>query len=233
MRPTLLDYCFHLPILSIQIFVFYAFFFIQGAIAAPTPLSQVEFDRLEESTVYLKRPAGSTLPPSFKTDLFDVSYVGTLHPSDGTLPYIFLSGKHCQNCSEDRGIFAVRPLQNKPTSFIYPGKIFDYQKRNLVFESRAFLGKCVPHKGDVFIVFQSEQVDRHGMQPSVFIAEAAKYFLDETLFEGHFSSKRKRNWVSVKGPVPSISTTLALVKKKSCIEIEGRNRFTPKVTAQP
>lgn len=83
-------------------------------------------------------------------------------------------------------------------------------------ESRAFFGRCLATRAadeedDVYIVFQKERVDRHhGLQSSVFVANASADFLREKLIE--------------RG-MPSLSRTLTLVKMKKCHEIPGRSRM--------
>jgi hypothetical protein len=168
------------------------------------------FDHMEEDTIFLKSPAQDSKLRSIKTNLYDLTYLGTLRPADKGLPYFLFSGKPCQNCLDDRAIFSVRPNGEKHNSFVFPGKIIDPKTKALVLESRAFFGKCLPRKGDVYVVFQREKIDRRRfLQPSVFIAEAASDHLEEVLLERR---------------LPSIRTTLQMVKKGSCREVQGRNR---------
>ena len=82
-------------------------------------------------------------------------------------------------------------------------------------DSRAFFGHCLATRmgsrdedDDIYIVFQRERVDRHGMMSSVFVANASSDFLREKLIE--------------RG-MPSLSRTLWLIKMKKCHEIQGRS----------
>ena len=177
---------------------------------APLPVSKVTFDRFEANTLFFKNENGAA-PKPVKTQLAEVLYLGTLNPPKGGLPYFLFSARSCQECLEDKAIYAIQPTsEGKPTSFVYPGKILDPKDKELLLEARAFYGKCLPHKGDVYVVYQKEKVDRrHQMQPSVFVAEPTENSLEEKLIERHF---------------PKLPTTLQLVKKKSCVEISGRNR---------
>jgi hypothetical protein len=177
----------------------------------PSPIEQVTFDRLEQDTVYFKAPEGAPLPQPLKTNLFDLSYLGILKPSEGGAPYFLFTGKPCQSCLDDKAIYALRPNSTKPTTFVSPGKIIDPKNKGLLLESRAFYGKCLPRRGDVYVAFQKERVDRkRGLQPSVFVAEAGKDYFDENLIERR---------------LPSVKTTEQLVKRKTCWEIAGRNRL--------
>lgn len=179
-----------------------------------TAPNRFEFDRIEQSTLYYK-PANSTSVESLKTHLFELNYLGTLQPSSPEANNYFLfSGKTCQDCLEDKGIFAINPAEQKPVGFVYPGKVFDPKNHALLLEARAFYGKCLHGHGDVYVVFQKERIDRRAhLQESVFVAEPGLGYLHENLIERH---------------LPRLQATLQAVKKKTCHEIEGRNRVMQK-----
>ena len=188
---------------------------VTSATTLPTlSLERVTFDRVEDQTLFFKTPEGTPSVAPLKTKIFDLSYLGELRPSQGA-PYFLLSGRPCDDCLDDKTVYAFRPgIQygiQKPNAFVYPGKILDPKSRALLFESRAFFGKCLTGKNDVYVLFQKEKVDkRPRLQTSVFFAEAKMDSLSENLLE------RK---------LPNIQNTLRLVKKKSCKEISGRNRL--------
>lgn len=170
------------------------------------------FDHADEAngTLVFASPSDTTPPKPLKTDLAETKYLGTLRPPEGP-PYFLFSAKPCKTCQDEQGIFAVRPNDRKPTAFVYPGKILDPKSRALLLESRAFFGKCLPNREDLYIVFQQERVDRRSrLQPSVLIEEAGKDHLNETLIDRH---------------APKLRTVLQQVKRKVCREIEGRNRL--------
>jgi hypothetical protein len=155
-----------------------------------------------------------------KTGLFDLQYIGPLNPADDSIPYFLFAGNPCKNCASERALYLVRPVENaapQVTSFVYPGKVLDPKNHGVVLEARAFYGNCLMTSGypksrgdDFYVVFQRERVDRrHGIQPSVFIAQASSDFLREKLIE--------------RG-MPPIKRTLTLVKSKNCHEIVGHNR---------
>lgn len=204
------------PILLICLFLFssYVISSSQPVAASISTQSSLTFDHLEGSTLFFNSSpdaSGEQKPQKFlKTNLFDLNYLGVLKSNEGE-PYFLFSGRPCQNCLENRTIYAIRPSNPKPITFVYPGKIFEPRTRALVLESRAFFGKCLPHENDVLLVFQKEKVDRRSrMQSSVIKAEISKSYLSERLIEKH---------------LPSINTTLKLVRNKLCREIEGRNRI--------
>lgn len=175
--------------------------------AAPDP----EFDRVEGATVYFK--SAETFKP-IKTDLFELKYLATLKNTEDKLPpYFFFSGKPCATCSQPVAIYAFKAGSAKPLSnFVYPGKILDPKTRALLFESRAFLGRCLyREKSDIYLSFQKDRVDRRrGMQQSVLVVEPGATHLDEKLLERGF---------------PRLADTLKLVKSKQCKEIEGKSRL--------
>jgi hypothetical protein len=204
MKLKRLGCCFHL-LLSTLICAF-AF----PAQASPPLNTVIGVDRIEDNTIYFSSPNSTGVPKPLKPGLFDMSYQGSLTPPEGQ-PYFIFSGKPCQNCLEEKNIYAIRPSGGKPTSFVYPGKIVDPKNRGVLWESRAFFGRCLARKGDVLVVFQKEKIDRKkSPQASVLIVEAAPNYLAENLIERH---------------LPSISSTLQMVKRKQCHEIDGRNRL--------
>ncbi|MBI2712697.1 MAG: hypothetical protein HYX41_07590 [Bdellovibrio sp.] len=182
--------------------------------SAQVPLEGILFDRVEDTTVYFKTQAGSgdSSPEvrPMKTQISDLFYLGQISPEKGS-PYFLMTGRPCTDCMDDKTVYALRPGTVKPSSFVFPGKILDPKNRSLLFESRAFFGKCLRGKGDVYVVFQKERVDKKKqLQASVYVAEAKTDSLSESLLERH---------------LPSLQHTLRQVKKKSCKEIPGRNRL--------
>lgn len=179
----------------------------------------IEFDRFEGELLYFKNNASTF---SVKTPLLNPSYLGKLIPSGSTassadgesFPYFLFEAKTCDSCP--LAVHAVKadpanPAQaTSPTTFVYPGKIIDKKKYGVIFQSRAFFGRCLPRKGDVYVSFQRELTSkRRGQQPSVYFAEATKSGFEEQLIERH---------------MPSIKETLRRVKAKQCVEISGQNR---------
>lgn len=198
-----------------------------AAEAAPAPIKVaasardlwadgIDIDHIDGSTIYYKPIEGaqgkpSRIPAPLDTKLFDIKYLGPMSSEEGGLPYLLMSARPCSDCNEEKQIYAVRVDGARSTHFVYPGKILDPKTRAVLFDARSFLGKCLPHGGQGYIVFQRERLDRRrSLQPSVFTASAGKDFIEEKLIEHH---------------LPGLNTTLAQVKRKQCSEIIGRNRL--------
>jgi hypothetical protein len=182
---------------------------LTAILTANAAQAEIALDRIEQGTLYFK---GTPSFPALKTDFQELVYLGALRPPEG-LPYFLLAGKPCAACpqSQEKGLYLIRPNGGKPTQLVYPGKLIDSKTGSVVMESRAFFGQCLRDRGDVYVAYQKEKVDRKNrLQPSVFIAEAMPRFLHESLLERR---------------MPSFQETLKRVKAKQCREIEGRNRM--------
>jgi hypothetical protein len=182
-----------------------------SALAAETP--PFEFDRVDGDKIYFK--GTGDVPKPYRPGWVELSYLGTLSPGPGALPYFLFVGRQCRDCPHDKALVLVRPPVGSAvahlTSFVYPGKIFDQRSRALGLESRGFFGKCIPGRKDVYVAFQKERVDRRNrLQSSVLVAEADDPHPREQLIE--------------RG-MPRLETTLRQVRAKACTEIPGRNRI--------
>lgn len=166
----------------------------------------VTVERIEGQTVYL-----SGQPP-FKLDLFNIKLLGTLKASDHEVPYLLLSAKPCDNCSNESSIYLVHPGMKKPFMYVYPGKIIEGKTGTLLLESRAFFGRCLnSHSEDVLVFFQKERIDKKkNLQNSVLIAQPGHEHVHEQLMERSF---------------PKLPKTVQLVRARQCKEIDGRNRL--------
>lgn len=200
-----------------------------GPSPSPTPLdTTVDIDHIEGQTLYFHAPQGVTAPKPLKLDLFEPRYLGLLRPAAGGQPYYLLSGRTCENCLEDTGLFIVQAAGGKPYSYVYPGKIFENKGHALAVASRAFYGHCLRDRtDDVLVIYQAEKVDRrHGLLTSVLIAEPQT---DERAPDGREPSTPVKvpdhlhEWL-IERHLPRIRNTLSLVKSGSCTEIVGRNR---------
>lgn len=173
----------------------------------------VEVDRVEGGKIHFKNTASKRVPKSISTPLVDINFVSWLKPGDGGTtapPYPLFSAKPCNDCPQDRALYLLQATGRKPMQLVYPGKIIDPKTGVTVLDSRAFYGKCLSDKQDVFVVFQREHVDkRRSLQNSVFYAEPLKDKVEERLIERR---------------MPKLDFTLKRVKAKQCFEIEGRKR---------
>jgi hypothetical protein len=173
-------------------------------------VARLEFDRVEKDAVHFKAPQGTPAPRPVSTGLSDLRYLGSLWPESGS-PYFLFKAKPCQDCAHDLGIYAIRPEGGRATAFVHPGKVLDPKTRNVLLDSRAFFGRCLTGRGDVYVSFQKERLDRkRGLITSVYIAEAGSERFSERLIE-------RRG--------PRINEALRRVKDRECVEIEGRNRL--------
>ncbi len=166
---------------------------------------------IQGTFLQFKVPDGSGLPSTLNTRLFELKYLGTLPPAQGAkLPYVVIVGRPCENCENQRGVYLMRVDGVKSSQFVYPGKILDPKTRALLYESRAFWGRCLPKGETGYIAFQKERVDRRGGMPmSVFTAKPGAQFIDERLIERR---------------LPRVQDALHYVKLKECFEISGSNR---------
>ncbi len=172
----------------------------------------IEFDRIEENIIHFKSSDHGKTPPPLKTELYEMNHLGILKNGKGGQPYFVFTARPCKQCLQDQGVYLIKPTGGRIESFVYPGKIVDSKTGNVVLESRAFFGKCLPKKDEVYVVYQKEVIDRKRgsrVQSSVFIAEPGTDYLDEKLIERR---------------LPNVNETLRYVKKKTCQEIDGRNR---------
>jgi hypothetical protein len=143
--------------------------------------------------------------------LFEVKYLGVIRAEDGSLPYLVITGRPCQDCIQDKAVYLIRADGARPAQFVYPGRVIDPKRRDVLLDSRAFFGRCLNGYADVLAIFQKERIDRRrGLQPSLSIAEPTAAMLREQLIERR---------------VPRVEPTLKKVRARQCFEIEGRSRM--------
>ncbi|MDR3608744.1 MAG: hypothetical protein P4M08_15375 [Oligoflexia bacterium] len=187
----------------------------------PSPVSSADFniDRLQNGVLYFQSSGGAPAPAPLQTHLDEAKLLGSLRPlPNGGQPFLLLTGKTCKNCQADPGLFLIPPSGGKPNGYIYPGRIFA-RNRSLVYESRAFYGRCLTRKNhDVLVIFQREIVDRrHGLLKSVLIAEPA--------LQHEGGSQSHIHDVLLERNLPVLATTLRMLKDHECREIPGRSRI--------
>ena len=166
---------------------------------------------LEGATVKFSSPEGT--PPPLKLGSLGIrepQLVGTLESEPRATPYLLVTGSGSNTA--ERGIYIVRADGGlKPQRLTFPGRLLDPTTRKVVYDSRAFYGRClIKQKYDALVVFQREHLDRkHSLQSSVYIAEAAPTMLEERLLE--------------RG-LPSVRSVETRVRSKQCREISGKHR---------
>ncbi len=178
-------------------------FSLNSALAAWT------FDKANGQNLIFKDDKGKT--ETLKTEAPAPAFISILTDPESGTAYTLFEARACRNCeSANTSLFLQRiDGKGKPTSFVYPGRIMDPKKNSLVYDGRLFYGHCLPSVKAGVVTHQREIVDRRGAQKSVLIAEPGPQYVYEVLLE------RK---------LPSVNTTLDLVKRKVCMEIPGRNR---------
>ncbi len=183
--------------------------------AAPLPVP-VALDKAEKGKILFKRTDSGDNLPMLETTLNGVEFLGPLYPKEGGMPYVLLSALECEGCAQ-RFLYMFRvgsTAKQEPLRLIFPGRVRDKQTGGTVYEGRAFYGKCVPNKGDAFVVYQSDKIKkRRGLQSSVFIAE-----VQDSGIEEHVITRRH----------PRLDTILGQVRRKQCAEIKGVDRDTQK-----
>jgi hypothetical protein len=189
----------------------------------PTAMENLplEIERIEGDTIYYKTLAGSSALKPLKTSLEDLKYLGTIRAPEGGLPYLLVLAKPCKDCQNDRGVFMIRADGARQTQFVQPGRIIEPDTGAVVLDSRAFYGRCLPKIQEGYVAFQKEFIERRRrgrriktFESSVLVAQPSKDYIEDKLIERR---------------LPSINTTLKLVKSKQCFEIEGRHRKVSKM----
>ncbi len=169
-----------------------------------------DIKEIKSGTVYFSKEG-----VELETPFHQLGVLGKMNLEvEGVPPYYLFSALPCgePSCKERRLVFLVRADGQVKTTFVYPGKVRDRKSRRLLLDSRAFFGKCLPSKGEIFIVFQKEKLDRRrGLRRSVYLAEVGKDRIHEKLII------RRR---------PRLRHVIRQVKRKTCEEIKGFNRLT-------
>jgi len=167
---------------------------------------------VQDSTIRFQQPPGrDAVAPLTLTPLKDLELINWLKPSVDAAPYLLIAANSSQIA--EKSLFLVRADgKGKPQRVTFPGKLLDPKTREVVYESRVFYGRCLPGlEHDALVAYQRERMDRkHGLQSSLYVAEASPTMLAEKLIE--------------KRP-PQISTIQLRVKMRQCTEIVGKNRF--------
>ncbi len=182
------------------------------ALAAPEP--SLTLDRIDGSTLIFQ--AGKPL----KTNLFELKFLGVLRDS-GEAPFLVISGRNCKDCSTETQVHLVRRDGELTQTFVHPGRVSDPKTGNVLLDSRAFFGKCLPGQADSYVVLQKELIEkkRRGArvrltESSLFTAQPEAGRLSEKLTElrsvGHLTSRQRE--------------VLRQVKANRCFEIPGASR---------
>ena len=174
---------------------------------------ELKIEKVEDGTLYFAAPAeGQSSWAPVKTGLFQVEALGVLSPEAGN-PFVLVSALNCKECADQKFLHLFAVQGEKVASFVYPGQVRDRKNGRVLYDARAFYGKCLPGRADAYVAFQTEKVGkRYRTQQSVFMAEM--------LSGGRIDEKL------VNQGRPSLTAALGRVKRKECFEIQGRARVT-------
>jgi hypothetical protein len=95
----------------------------------------------------------------FTTSLFEVSVLGIL-PRVGRSPYLILAGNGCRECDAHRSIYVHSPSdgpmanEGSQVRYAYPGREFTYDTRELIYQSRMFVGDCLTQFDNTVVWFE-------------------------------------------------------------------------------
>ena len=177
--------------------------------------------RIQDGIIYFTAPSGEKFPPPLKTKIHKGEYIGKLFPKDGKHPYLILSGFPCANCDGRKFLYVIRSDGSSYEKMLFPGKVRDARSNRLLHESRAFYGRCLAGRGDVYVSLQKEKIRRRKyLQPATFIAEARGSLLEKETIVRWRRAQRLRRQV------------LRSVRRKDCQEIKGYTRKTMNIKAQ-
>lgn len=178
----------------------------------PLAHSALQFDRTQ-GTDLIYKDGSQTF--TVKTPYQNPEHRAEIGGENGLPRHVLYIAKSCEKCPDDvRSLYLQRADaktdgKSKPMQFVYPGKVLEPKKNQVVYESRAFYGQCLPKVAAGYVVHQREHVGRRGYQRSVFVAQITPEGATEQLIERR---------------LPTLTTTLQLVKRKVCFEIEGKTR---------
>lgn len=147
----------------------------------------------------------------FETTLFEVTLLSALR-TVGKKPYLVMSGRGCTNCDANISIYVHSPsdgpMGDEATQarFAYPGRVLSYMDGSPIFESRMFIGDCLPAYPNGVVWYQRARGDNGTWTEAVFVL----YVRADTLAQAVLRSA-----------LPSVSETLQRVAVGSCREVPG------------
>lgn len=168
------------------------------------------FDKVRAQTLQFK--SGK----SYKTDLYDLKYIGQIANSNKA-PFLIFSGRECSECDANISIYIHSPanghlnVQNGENRYGFPGTIRDYENNQPVSRSRVFYGQVLPDiKGVIW--YQEELTVKNTWQKSTFLVNLTDGTKKETKTKGE----------------EKLKLTQQLVAQGLCKEIKGMD-----ITSEP
>ena len=142
----------------------------------------------------------------FKTNLFDLKYIGQLK-TKAKAPYLILSGRSCNGCGANASIYVHSPSDGpmeeeaRQVRYSYPGREFYYLDNTLVFESKMFYGSCLKEKSDCVVWVQRELNEKKIFEMSILILEVENDTLKESYIknDSYLTAKQLLNCIELEG----------------------------------
>ena len=143
-----------------------------------------------------------------RSDIVELEFIGQL-TARGKPPFNIYAGRRCHGCESNKSIYIHSAFQGRMSHrtprYRYPGRLYSRVDGQLVEETRAFFGDCVPgHSASTMVWFVRTRLDRSSWENEVVLVESLGTSLNsEVLTE----------------PAPVIEPTLELVEQGRCREI--------------
>jgi len=145
-----------------------------------------------------------------RSDIVELEFIGQLSARNRP-PYNIYAGRRCHGCESNRSIYIHSAfdgrMTRRTTRYRYPGRLYGRVAGQLVEESRAFFGDCLPgHSASTVVWFVRTRLDRVDWENEAQLVESLGSSLNSSI---------------LKDPAPVIEPTLELVAQGRCREIPG------------
>ena len=145
-----------------------------------------------------------------RSDIVELEFIGQLSARNRP-PYNIYAGRRCHGCESNRSIYIHSAfdgrMTRRTTRYRYPGRLYGRVDGQLVEESRAFFGDCLPgHSASTAVWFVRTRLDRVDWENEAQLVESLGSSLNSSI---------------LKDPAPVIEPTLELVAQGRCREIPG------------
>ncbi len=145
-----------------------------------------------------------------RSDIVELEFIGQLAARNRP-PFNIYAGRRCHGCESNKSIYVHSAFEGRMTRrtkrYRYPGQLYSRVDGQLVEETRAFFGDCLPgHSAATVVWFVRTRLDRVGWENEVVLVESLGPNLNSEI---------------LKDPAPNIAPTLLLVEQKRCREIPG------------
>lgn len=143
-----------------------------------------------------------------RSDIVELEFIGQLSARDKP-PFNIYAGRRCHGCESNRSIYIHSAFEGRMTTrttrYRYPGRLYSHVDGQLVEDTRAFFGDCLPgHSASTVVWFVRTRLDRVAWENEVQLVESLGSSLNVDV---------------LKDPAPVIDPTLALVEQGRCREI--------------